>query len=571
MPEERNDIKSNRLYYSLFALIIILAGILRFWNIGYHLPLDAHMDELTVLGALLKTAKTGLPQFYNYPSLYIYLSFFFTSIVWLFGKIFLGFPGWADFWNSTLIDSTIPITIMRCLSATFGIAIVGVVMLIIERLRDRIAALTAGFLTAFAFLLVYNVHQARTDTAMSAMVCLSALFAIEVFRSGDSRFYTLSGIFAGLAASMKYNGGLVLLAGVLAHILRMKGEGESWKAIWKHKQARWMVRLAIIAFIATTPGTIFETVNFLKGFGKEMIHMGKGHFGYETVGNGFIFNLSTNWPIAVGLPILFTAIAGLIVLIASKRNRKAGAVFLTFPVIFFLMMGGGNVLFMRYLVPLVPFVTALSAVGLRFISRLSRVKAITIAVLIILSAVAVFPTAVGSIRWLHLAGKPPTMALVRDYIFENIPPDEVFASHGRIHGIYGTREYFSTVDDYSFRGDYRELLLEIAPEKRFRYGYLLLGRNDAPGVASLRKLGVDYYIFNRNHYGRYELAREKFPLQYQAIVEILYKGDVIYEVDGIDMDMEWDLDLGTLMISERLGPTMKIIKLPENIFGYMTP
>ncbi len=563
MPNKPEFI-SKKLYYAAFAFIVVFAGFLRLSNIGFHLPLDPHMDEMTVVGATVSIARTGFPDFYNYPSLLMYLAVAVTTPIWLFGKVFLDFPGWADFWNSFIVHPTMLITVLRAISALFGTALVGIIMLCVEKVHGRVSALFSGAICSYIFLLVYNARAARTDTPMAALACLSVFFALLILQNGEKRNYILAGIFAGLTASMKYNGGVVLIAGMLAHILHFRAENKSWKEIWKHSHARWMVRLSIITFIVTTPGTIFDTVKFLRGFGKEFVHMRAGHFGYETAGNGFIYNLTVNWPIAVGIPVIIAALAGVVFLALDKEKRRKTAVFLVFPAVFFLLMGGGNVLFMRYLVPLAPFVGGLAGIGLGSIYLRFRKWRITNIVIALLLAVVIWPTAQASLRYLQLSKQPPTSELVREYILENLPKGAGIGSYARIEGFYGTREHFEEKTDKTYRGKFKDVILEYAPESRFEYDYRQFGRYEAFPPAALRTMGIEYYVWSRAYCDRYKLAEEFYPAQSEAIQAVIDEGETIFEVSGIGMDMEWDLNLLNLRSSKRLGPDMKIIRIPQN-------
>ncbi|MGC9315539.1 MAG: ArnT family glycosyltransferase, partial [bacterium] len=255
MPK-KPEIISNRIFYIAFAFIVVFAGFLRLTNTGYHLPLDPHMDEMTVVGATVSIARTGFPDFYNYPSLLMYLAVAVTTPIWLFGRLFLDFPGWTDFWNSFIVHPTMLITVLRVISALFGTALVGIIMLCVEKIHERVSALFSGAICSYIFLLVFNSRAARTDTPMAALACLSVYFALLILQNANKRDYILAGVTAGLAASMKYNGGAVLIAGMTAHILHFRAENKSWKDIWKHSHARWMVRLSIVTFVITSPGTI---------------------------------------------------------------------------------------------------------------------------------------------------------------------------------------------------------------------------------------------------------------------------------------------------------------------------
>jgi len=553
---------SVRIYYPLLVGILFIAAALRFWNIDFFLPLDVHLDEMTVMGATVNIAIGGVPHFYNYPSLYMYLSVAVGAIVWLFGRIFADFPGWIDFWESAIIHPTTVVLIMRSLTASMGIAIVLLTAKITELFRGRIAALCAALLSAVTFILVKSSHRAMTDTPMAAMVCLAVLFAIRIYRDGSTKDYILAGIFSGLAASMKYNGGIVLLAPVLAHIMRMRNDDASMKNIWKHKPARWTVRTAIIAFALTTPGIFLESVTFIKGFGYEVLHMQRGHLGYENAGNSYIYHLTTNMPIAMGLPVLIASIVGLI-FVLIKKPRVETAIFLAFPVLYFLTMGGSGVLFLRYLVPLAPFVLALAAIAVFSIANLTKIKSISVVIAIILCITIVVPTAYSSVRWNYLAGKPPTTALLREYIYANVPMNAHIAAYDFIRGLYGTKE--QALDREPVTGFYYKfsrIIAEKAPGKRFEYAFTPLSIEQPYEIDDLHTMKIDYYILDQCFFGRMSAAQEIYKDRVRAIESIRDGGEVVFLTKGIGTNMEWDLRRRTLRDVEQLGPDLSLIRLP---------
>lgn len=82
----------------------------------------------------------------------------------------------------------------------------------------------AAILSALAFavipLHVKNSHLATIDVPMVFWLTWSMYFAARILRSSNWKNYLLAGVFAGLAASTKYNGIIILLVVALAHLLR---------------------------------------------------------------------------------------------------------------------------------------------------------------------------------------------------------------------------------------------------------------------------------------------------------------------------------------------------------------
>ena len=78
---------------------------------------------------------------------------------------------------------------------------------LIDRLFDRLTALTAAFFVAVAFLHVRDSHFGVTDVPMTALV-MAALVALSSAVQDPTRVrrWALSGALAGLAASNQYGG-----------------------------------------------------------------------------------------------------------------------------------------------------------------------------------------------------------------------------------------------------------------------------------------------------------------------------------------------------------------------------
>ena len=560
--------KARGYYRSLFWAILIVAAALRLWNLDWGLPFDAHSDEMTVFWMARNIAFSGFPHYYNYPSLLVYSTVFFGSIVWFFGHLFGQLPGWHAFWFSAAADPSIAIMIIRSISALAGVATVLLVMRISKRLWGYAESLVSGFFVAVSFIMVFYSHRAMTDSLMSAAVCATVLFALRAFETGRLWDFVLAGAFAGLAASAKYNAGIVFFVVLGAVVLRAKAEGDSGlHAIWHDRRFRWAIRSTVIAFIATTPGVVFEPVRFFSGLRREMFHMSAGHFGFEHSPTGFVYHPFVNLPIGIGWPLCIAALLGLIWLLGKDRRPQTW-LFLMFPVLFFLMMGGSKVLFLRYVIPLVPFAAGLAAF---FVGRLCKVipsRGWAVAAMALLSISLAIPTAASSVRWDILAGRRSTEALAREEIQMKLQRGSTIASHVGIGGLYGTREQVEAAalavengERYSITGMFGRGLLDFAPDESFDYRWVFLGRDKPVDVARLRNDGVGYCLLSECIYGRWKLAPDIYGAEIASIDELLSSCDTVAAWKGIGEDMEWNLTGSSLLNAPRLGADLTLLRL----------
>ena len=115
------------------------------------------------------------------------------------------------------------------------------------------------FTLALSYLHVRESHFGVTDVPMMFFAVCSMLFIVKSYYSKASlRNYVLAGVFAGLAASTKYNGVLVAVSMVAVHCLNVF---EKEKAGWKGRR---------INNVGTWPSQPLVIVNYGGATGQEI-------------------------------------------------------------------------------------------------------------------------------------------------------------------------------------------------------------------------------------------------------------------------------------------------------------
>jgi len=157
--------RSERL---ILAAILFIGAALRLWGLTFGVPhLDTRPGEITIV-----TTAARLLQ----------------------GRV-----------NATSL-----LIVLRVFSAAAGIATIWLVYRLVERVCDRLTAITAAFFVAIAFLHVRDSHFGLPEVLMTALV-IAALIALSSAIDDPGRLsrWALSAALLGLASSMKYNGGWV--------------------------------------------------------------------------------------------------------------------------------------------------------------------------------------------------------------------------------------------------------------------------------------------------------------------------------------------------------------------------
>ena len=216
---------------ALAAVLMVLAAALRLWGIRWGLPDETHLlsyhpDEFHSLrGALSLAAGDPNPHFFNYGSLYLYL----VGIACLWHDSVLG---QADLLSALLkgtgahAEMAAWVLDARIVTVLCAVATVIVVFLAGKRLFGLWGGVAAGASLAVAPLHVLHSHYATVDVPLALFVALCIYLSIGLTQRRTWRACILAGAAAGLAAGVKYNGGLVVLVPVLCCLLsREDGNG----------------------------------------------------------------------------------------------------------------------------------------------------------------------------------------------------------------------------------------------------------------------------------------------------------------------------------------------------------
>lgn len=327
-----------------WAGVIVLAAWLRFYGLRWGLPdslhsYSYHPDEFLVISAALISVYLGRsfdPRFYNYPSLFIYLSALAMAVA-------LGYGASATDTNVYLCA--------RIVTALMGTAAVVVVGWAGTALYGRSVGLLAVLILCIAPLHVQHSHFATVDVPSTLSIAAALGFAGLVMKRGGWRDYIIGGVMVGFAAGTKYNAGFVVLSLAAAHFLRTG-----------QKSGRRLLALfgcALGAFIVSTPGSILCTREFIGGIAYEMRHAATGHgLVFAGTGNGFVYTFASSLWCGLGPPLaaLFVAAAAW----ALWKRDRTGLMILAFVVPYYALISLSQVRFARYSLPMFPAAALLS-------------------------------------------------------------------------------------------------------------------------------------------------------------------------------------------------------------------
>lgn len=391
-------------------LILLLALVARLVGIDWALPSVYHVDEGSLVRAAMGMRFGDLnPHFFDWPSLYKYLCFFlYTAFIkfrvpfqLIFGVETMrqALPFW---WGSVA-----PFHLLtRLLTMSFDLGSVALVYLIGKKLFDRRTGLLAALVMALSFTNVHGVQYSRLDVPTLFFVLVSFWFAILILEKGRLRDYLLAGLFVGFAASTKYNGAVIVVPIIVAHLLRMGPIGR--------------IGPILLAGVAAIGGFFVGSPYFFLDF--------KNAWGSVDKQGSFIWQISStghglNWWEFIrrsmlpdwGILMLLLFLGG--VIWAVRQHRKKDILLLSFPLTYFAYAGSWGIVRSHYILLLYPFLALLAA---RFVLSFFEPRWGRLAVIGIFILCLAYPFArVGENDISGLRGD--TRNLAYNWILSNVP------------------------------------------------------------------------------------------------------------------------------------------------------
>ena len=343
-----------------FIIIVVIVGLfIRFWGIHFGLPSLYHPDEPEIVVIAQRMFKTGdlNPHFFLKPSLPIYLNALAYIPYYLVGKSIGLFQSRTDIPSPILLamgvgQATMPSTWLlgRSLTAIIGSAAIILVFLIGRHLAHNWAVgLLAAILIAISPTNVTLSRYITHDTFVVFFLLLSFWGSVKLFEEGKTWQYVAAGVAGGLAASAKYNGSLILLTVILAHLLR--------SGLKRFKDYRLYLALAssVIAFLMTTPFAILDYQRFFADLQRQARIYSSGHAGME--GDALKWYLAYLWRVEGPLCLL----AAIQILHGIYSRSRPIALLSSFPVLYFSFITLFVVRNDRTLLPVIPFLILLAS------------------------------------------------------------------------------------------------------------------------------------------------------------------------------------------------------------------
>jgi 4-amino-4-deoxy-L-arabinose transferase-like glycosyltransferase len=414
--------------------VLSLAVILRVLGMRFGLPhtLARPDEDATVAIALKFFTRSFNPGFFDWPSLFMYVTTIAFVGYFQFGRLVGWFPYEWRFLAAATRDQSPLRVITRSLSAAAGVLTVATVYAIGRRLFDRTTALVGAFFLAVSALHVRDSHFGVTDVAATFLITWSFLYTVAFAQTRRPQDWITSALLAGAAASTKYNAGLVVLPGLYAILMGAAQGHEAWSLRLRRVPA--YLALAIVAFFVGTPYALIDRPAFVAALESISAHLRGGHA--AMAGPGWVVHASSSLRYGVGLPLLIAGALGFLLYLV--RDRRLGVLFVIFPAAYYAFIGAGETAFARYIIPVVPFLclaaayTIGAAAGLA--ARLWNRPHLGPAVAWILAMAAAVPSLTTAILTDMLLTKADSRLIAANWIRERYPEGVSIAQTGTVAG-----------------------------------------------------------------------------------------------------------------------------------------
>jgi hypothetical protein len=271
-----------------------------------------------------------------------------------------------------------------------------------SRFFSKKAALYASLMMSVVFLNVTNSHYIYTDNLLVMFSLAAYVSGAILMKEPLLKNYLLFGSLVGIAIAVKYNAALLVVPFILSGIFTENRKPDILKIFCG-------LIAMITAFVIFNPFSVLDLKFFLSSVPGKIRH---GYIGWS---HHMVYSLFEG----IGMASTIAGITGL--LMAIKRNMRAGLFLCSFPVVFYLHLVFKSQPFSRYVLVLVPFLSV--GAGFLFYDHFYKMsKSRTVRVIVImLSFMTVIPSVVKSVKADMLFSGKDTRAQSAEWISENLP------------------------------------------------------------------------------------------------------------------------------------------------------
>jgi 4-amino-4-deoxy-L-arabinose transferase-like glycosyltransferase len=462
MPADRHLTTRRVAELSVLALILAAAAVARLWSLGAGIPHAVGIDEPQIVDRALRILRTGdwNPHIFDYPTLVIYFHALVAIVRFMWGAL-RGEWGSLDGFSIAAVY-----TAGRFVAALIGVATVWLTYRLGTELSSRRVAWLAAAQMAVRPLHVRESHFILTDVPMTALTTLAVWLSVRAARLGTVQAYGWAGAACGLAAAAKYNGGIAIVAPIVAWVIHERSSPDRLRKLGA------LVGAAAAGFLAGAPYTVLDLPGFLDGFAAQFARFAAPSHAADPVWLLYVKHLSPpggRWSVPL-------AICGIALLAWRSSARTRWMPVILFTLAYFYMLSTHSHVFGRYALPLIPMLCLFTSVavldGIRFLARVRPLARPGVQRLLVAAGVMllVYGPTVTSVGWLNQQKRSDTRVMATDWLKANTP-------HGTRVAVENNGPTYLEAEGFRVTGT--ELLLDQSADwYRQRADYLIISAAD---------------------------------------------------------------------------------------------
>jgi uncharacterized membrane protein len=406
----KNALKSKKIWYVLTVFILIVSVFLRFYNLNWDHYLLFHPDERNIANAVTKIHFFNQlnPEFFAYGGLTIYLYRFWGDVIDFLTKNQV----WVTDWGHINL-------IGRICSAIFSSFTVIAIYFLAKIFFNKKVAFLSFLIAAFTVSFIQSAHFAVTESIITLVVVLTCLLSKKIFEKPKTTYALLIGITTGLGIAAKITAVSFLIIPVFALLLLFIKQ----KSIRKFILNLTLISITTFAtFFVFSPYTLLNWNKFWESMKYESgVATGSYPVVYTLQFNhsiSYLFQLENLfWQIG---PIALFAILGFIFLVIFSflKKQKELVIFYIFPLLYFLYVGSWHTKFIRYMIPILPFlIIAASFLLFEITKKFKKTGFILISTFLLL-------TAFWAMAFFSIYTKEQTRISASEWVYLNVPVDK---------------------------------------------------------------------------------------------------------------------------------------------------
>jgi 4-amino-4-deoxy-L-arabinose transferase-like glycosyltransferase len=409
----------------LVSLILLAAAGVRFYGLDWGLPYHFNSDETILFRSteILRTTPSFSQVLINEGQFFIYPPFVMHLLILLVTPIFAFHP----FSPLDPAATTLYYIIGRSISASFGLGTVALMYILGKRAYSRgVGFLSATFL-AFSVLHVRDSHFFTTDVPFTFFLVLLFIFFLRIMGGAGNRIYAVAGFIAGLGLATKPTILIALPLLLYVHFASVRHKRPQTSVVAEILTIHFWSPLllfggvTLVTLLVMNPYPLIAPREFLRmslQTSDFVTGINQPNWVFQFTATSFCFWFTNLLWFGMGSALEAASLLG--ALWAFVRRKPADLLILIFLALYLGFIGSGFMKFIRYALPLIPFLALLGARFLLEIVGMAKSLMTRTAVLASIATVAGTSLFI-TLAYLNIYRQQDVRIQASRWIYENIP------------------------------------------------------------------------------------------------------------------------------------------------------